>query len=119
MSIKFTKFSSILLITAVSSLFALEAKAEKPLPLADAFLEAHFEHTGDSFDNATIWGQLNNILGIKKFPDRQIAADSKLVNILFEDAMKAQSEVGSPVKTRDLPNPYTTSVFENPSYLGN
>ena len=119
MSIKFTKFSSILLITAISSLFAFEAKAEEPLSLADTFEEAYFQNTGNAYDRASIWGQIKSITGVTGFSDQQITADSKLIDTVYKDAMKAQSEVGAPLKTRDLQNPYTTSIFENPDYLGN
>ena len=119
MSIKFTKLSSILLISAISGLFALEAKAEEPMSLNDTFREAYFTNTGDNFDNSSLLGQLNNMIGFKKFPDRQISADAKLIDSLYENALEAQSQVGSPMRTRDIASPYGTSLMENPSYLGN
>ena len=119
MSIKFTKLSSILLITTISSLFAFSAKAEKPPSLSEAFEAAYFENAGNSYRKSSIIGQLNTILGFRGFPDKQISADGKLVDKLYEDALKQQSQVGSPIKTRDLNNPYNTSLQENPNYISN
>ncbi|VEP15030.1 conserved exported hypothetical protein [Hyella patelloides LEGE 07179] len=122
MSIKFTKLSSILLITAISSLFAMEAKAEeptnKPISVNDTFKEAYFVHTGDNYQNSSFIGQLNTILGFKGFPDNQISADGKLMDMVYQNVIEQQSQVGSPMKTRDLSNPYTTSLQENPGYIG-
>ena len=120
MSIKFTKLSSILIITAISSLFALRAKAEEPahLSLAETFEAAYFEHTGNNYQNSSIIGQLNTIFGFKGFPENQISADGKLVDRVYTNAMKNQSQAGSPIRTRNLNNPYDTSLIENPSYIG-
>lgn len=122
MSIKFTKLSSILLITTISGLFALEAKAENPkvetISVVNTFENAYFEHTGTNFQNSSFVGQLNTILGFKGFPDNQVSADGKLVDKIYQEIMSGQSQIGSPLKTRDLNNPYTTSLQENPGYIG-
>ena len=122
MSIKFTKLSSILLITTISSLFVLEAKAENPtvetVSVVNTFKNAYFEHTGSNFQNSSFVGQLNTILGFKGFPDNQVSADGKSVDKIYQDVMSGQSQIGSPLKTRDLTNPYTTSLQENPGYIG-
>ncbi len=127
MSIQFTKLSSILLITATSSLFAISAQAQtqpenleriEPLSTLEVFEKAYFEHTGDAFQNDSILGQLNTIFGFKQFPEKQIALDGKLVDTLYRDVMKTQSQNGAPMKTRDLNNPYDTSLQQNPDYIG-
>ena len=122
MSIKFTKLSSILLITTISCLFACNAKAEeataRPRSVSETFQDAYFEHTGDNYDNSGIVKQLNTIFGFQGFPDNQISADGKLVDEIYQDVLRGQSRAGSPIKTRDLKNPYSTSLQENPSYIG-
>ena len=127
MSIKFTKLGSILLITAISSFFTVQAQAEtasqdkdkmQPLTTVEVFEKAFFEHSGDAFQNTGIISQLNTILGFNRFPEKQITLDGKLVNILYRDGMQTQAGSGTPMKTRDLINPYTTSLQENPGYIG-
>lgn len=122
MFIKFTKLSSILLVTAVSGLFTLEAKAEETSPqsvsVVDTFENAYFENAGNSYKRSGILGQLNSLTGIPGFPDRQVSADGKAVDKIYQNAMSNQSQAGTPMKTRDLGSPYTTSLQENPNYLG-
>ena len=120
MAIKSIKLSSILLLTAVSSLFALKARGEthQSKSLNDTFKEAYFEHTGNNFQNSSFVGVLNTIVGFKGFPENQISADGKLIDRVYEDALKQQSRAVSPIYTRDLTNPYSTSLQENPSYIG-
>ncbi len=127
MSIKFTKLGSILLITAISSLFGLEAQAQttpeeeeqiQTISTAEVFEKAFFKHTGNAFQNDTIIGQMNNILGFNLFPEKQISLDGKLVHMLYQDVMKKQAESAAPIKSRDLANPYNTSLQENPDYIG-
>ena len=119
---KFTKLSSILLIAAVSSLSIQEAKAEQPMidavSVEQAFEDAYFDHTGNNYQNSSFVGQLNTILGFKGFPDKQIAADGKLVDMLYQNVIQQQSQAGFPIKTRDLSNPYSSSLIENPEYIG-
>ena len=113
MSIKLAKLSSILLITATSSLLPSLVKAEEPaLSVAEAFENAYFKHTGNNYQNSSFIGQLNTIFGFKGFPDRQISADGKAVDTIYNNVMENQSQVGSPLKTRDLNNPYDTSLIE-------
>lgn len=115
MFIKLAKLSSILLIAVTSSLFASQAKAEEPthLSVAEAFENAYFKNAGNSYQNSGFIGQLNTILGFQGFPERQISADGKAVDTIYKNAIENQSQVGSPLKTRDLNNPYNTSLIES------
>jgi hypothetical protein len=122
MFIKFTKLSSILFITAVSGLFALDVQAEEintqPISVADTFNNAYFEHAGNNYKKSGFLGDLNTITGIQGFPENQISADGKLVDEVYQNSLSNQSQVGTPIKTRDLSTPYTTSLQENSSYIG-
>ncbi len=127
MSIKFTKLGSILLITAVSSVFGLQVQAQtrpqeevkvEPLTTVEVFEQAFFQHTGNAFENDTIISQMNTILGFNLFPEKQISLDGKLVHMLYRDIMKTQAQNAAPIKSRDLANPYSTSLQENPEYIG-
>ena len=121
MSIKFTKLGSILLITAITSLLTVQAQAEEmeqPLSTLEVFEKAFFKHTENAFDNDSMVNQLNTIFGFNLFPETQISLDGELVHMLYVDVMKQQSQSAAPVKTRDLSNPYSTSLQQNPEYIG-
>lgn len=123
MSIKFTKLSSILLITIAMSTTASAVRAEKAdtndgIPVKDVFENAYYKNAGNAFQKSSIFGQINTIFGFQKFSDQQINADGKALDEAFIKFSAKQNQFGSPVKTRDLPNPYSTSLKENPSYAG-
>ncbi len=127
MSIKFTKLGSILLITAVSSFFGLQAQAQsrpqeqeqvQNLSTVEVFEKAFFRHSGNAFQNGTIISNMNTILGFNLFPENQINKDAKLVNMLYRDVLQTQAESAVPIRSRNLANPYNTSLKENPDYIG-
>ena len=115
MSIKFTKLSKVLVIATVASLFAIEGKAETE-PLAELFEVAYFENGENAFVQSGIFGQITTIVGIPKFPEQDIAADGKEIHNTYEYVLELQTSLGETVVTRDLDNPYDTSLRENPSY---
>jgi hypothetical protein len=90
--------------------------------LAETFERAFFDNMDSFYESTDPIDQLNTQLGIipfklpAAFPENEIARDAKLVNILYTDAMKQQSSL-PPVRTRDLPNPFDTSLRENPNYI--
>ena len=125
MSIKFTKLSSILFLTTIISLCPLKLRAQTTtedevdqVTLQQAFQNSFFERSGNTFRNDGFVDQLNHIFGFNQFYELQISKDGESVDLLYQDGLKQQSEVGAPMKTRDLENPFTTSLQENPSYLG-
>lgn len=115
MSIKFTKLSRILILATVASLFALEAQAEME-PLPEQFENAYFKKGKNAFRQSSILGQLNTIIGISGYPEQNIEADAEAVDEVYRAGLEQQSESGMKMMTRDLENPYDTSLIENPSY---
>ncbi|BAZ44362.1 hypothetical protein NIES4102_13700 [Chondrocystis sp. NIES-4102] len=111
MFIKFTKLSTVLLIASIFSLFSTEAIAETK-SLDQAFKEAYFSRGKNAFQQSTIFGQINAILGFTGFPDQHINVDSKKVDTLYQEAMRQQAKTGRRIITEDLPNPYNTSLQE-------
>ncbi len=121
MTIKFTKLSKILVIATIATIFTAPAMAEEEqssMSLNEAFKEAYFKHAGNAYQKMDFFGQLNSLVGFTWFADRQIMLDGKSVDNLYQQAIEQQSSVGMPMMTRDLPNPYTTSLIENPRYIG-
>ena len=115
MSIKFTKLSKILVIATIASLLSLEAKAEtESLPVA--FEDAYFTKGKNAYKQSSIFGQINTIVGFTGFPEQHIASDGRAVNEVYETGLDRQAANGMKIITRDLENPYDTSLLENPSY---
>ncbi|WP_019507299.1 hypothetical protein [Pleurocapsa sp. PCC 7319] len=118
MSIKFTKLtklSKILVVSTLASLFSLPAQAEM-MPLHEAFEDAYFTKGKNAFKQSSIWGQFNTIFGFTGFPEQHISSDGKAVDRVYQEGMMQQAATGMRMYTRDLENPYDTSLKENPSY---
>lgn len=85
------------------------------------FNRAVNNNTGRFYDYTNILGQLNTLFGWRTFPqgsyfDNMITRDAKLTETLYYDVMQ-QQQSGPLIRTQDLPNPFDTSLQENPSYL--
>ncbi|MBE9169271.1 serine/threonine protein kinase [Pleurocapsales cyanobacterium LEGE 06147] len=139
MVVQFTRLGQILAVSAIGSLVALEAvaprlgKAEnaqtepteaQPQPISmmsesipAAFNRAFFTHTGNAFENQNVLSQLNSIFGFNFYPEKQITLDGELVNSVYKDVLQLQTASIPPVRTRDLSNPFNTSLRENPGYI--
>ncbi|MGF1539165.1 MAG: serine/threonine protein kinase [Pleurocapsa sp.] len=125
MSIKFTKLAQILVITTIASLFSVEVMAQteddsnssETISLSQAFKDAYFTRGKDAYEQSGYLGQINAIFGFTGFPEQHISQDGQAVNSLYRYALQKQTEVGSPIMTRDLANPYDTSLLENPDYI--
>jgi len=118
MSIKFTKLtnlSQILLIAGAASIFGAAAQAEM-MSLDQDFRDAYFSNGKTAFAEGNIFGQFNTITGITGFPDQHISRDGKAVDQVYQTGMAEQTGMGASMMTRDLANPYDTSLRENPSY---
>jgi hypothetical protein len=116
MSIKFTNIGKVLVIAAIASLFAVEVQAEMK-PLDDAFKDAYHKRGKDAFKQSNILGQINTIVGLTGFPEQHVSADGKAVDQLYQQSLAKQTSSGEYSITRDLENPYNTSLRENPSYI--
>ena len=115
MSIKSTKLTKIFLLAGVASMFSLSANAEMK-PLDETFKDAYFSNGKDAFYQSSAISQIDTILGFTGFPDQHIARDAKAVDSVYKEGMAKQSSMGAKMVTRDLANPYDTSIRENPSY---
>lgn len=120
MSIKFTKLTKVLIIATIASLFSLEAKADtdplNEISLGEAFESAYFKNGENAFVQSGILSQITTIVGIPKFPEQDIAADAKEVDKLYKAALKRQTSTGERLITRDLENPYDSSLRVDPGY---
>ena len=128
---RFVNLIPILVISAASSVFASEAFAQTELTdsqparletVPEVFNRAFYHGLGDAIEQFSLGGQLNFIFGWRAFPqgsftENQIARQARLVNILSRDAFNQQNSGGPIIRTRDLNNPFNTSVQQSPDYL--
>ena len=114
MSIKFTKLSPIFFTVAIAS--SLMTGVAQAGSVSETFQKAYFENSRDAFENASIWGQVQFMFGPNGFAETKIAKDSELVDIIYHDVLKQQAESGPTMVTRDLRNPFSTSVAEYQRY---
>jgi S-layer homology domain len=89
--------------------------------LNEVFERAFFHNMNSFYESTGILDQLNTQLGISPFkvpaafPENQIARDGELLHEIYKDALQQQSSLPR-MRTRDLPNPFDTSLLENPGY---
>lgn len=98
------------------------AQSDRTITPSEAFVEAFFENSRDPAYNTTIGRQFNTIFGVTSFPqgsypDNEIVRDAQKIHELHEEIMHQQVSSDPIIRTRDLPNPYNSSLGSNPEYL--
>ena len=89
---------------------------------SEAFNEAFSHNYGSAPYNTTIWRQFNVIFGVTSFPEgsypeTEIVRDAEKIHELYEEIMHEQVSSDPIIRTRDLNNPYNSSLGSNPEYL--
>ncbi|TVQ46799.1 MAG: serine/threonine protein kinase [Gloeocapsa sp. DLM2.Bin57] len=87
----------------------------QPETIPDLFLRAFTQNSGNFFTSVSYEGQFNLIFGFNEFPENQITRDAELTSIFSQDLMRQQANQ-VPLRTRDLANPYQSSLLQQPSY---
>ncbi len=86
--------------------------------LADRFEKVFYTNDKVYSRNRSFLRQLDFLIGIgslnTSFVENEITADTRAVNILYRDSMLKQGSSDRVVRTRDLPNPYDTSILQSP-----
>ncbi|PZD74387.1 hypothetical protein C1752_01203 [Acaryochloris thomasi RCC1774] len=118
MGVNIKKWSGAIVLAALvssagSAALAQEQEAELP-PLRESSIpETVFQNS--SFNS--VWKDLS-IVGDTKFlfgvdyDDARIAKDARRIETLYDELLEQQDRDNPTIRTRDLPNPYDTSVFE-------
>jgi hypothetical protein len=101
------------LAVAAAGCYAPQAQAE---PITDAITNAMFRQSGDTYRNTGIDRQATLLLGLS-YPDLEAVSDARSVNNVYQDLIRQRG--GTPVRTADLPNPFTGSLLTNPPQVGN
>lgn len=92
------------------------------LGLDELMNKAYNNATGSIFDQSSLSGQLNTLFGWRtflkgSFNENSILRDGVLINAIQEDFFKQLTRSEPTIRTRDIPNPFNSSVQQNPSYL--
>jgi hypothetical protein len=87
--------------------------------LADTFERAFFSSDPDFFANRSFERQLDWMFGLNGFTDNEISRDAQRVHNLYKTGLERQVSSEPPIRTRDLPNPYESSVLTSPTIDAN
>jgi len=136
MFIRLSSLIAVLTLSAATSLFATTAKAEvevdckhnsidcvNPFPirgytLDEAMNRAYFSHNKPVYQNQLLPRQLYFIFGPSfnlfqgNYPEIEINRDAKAVHDFYVEALRLQNTSGPVLRTRNLPNPYNTSLLQ-------
>jgi len=91
--------------------------------IPELFQKALHYESGNFFDNSSIESQLEVLFGVTPsgeayrfpdFPESEMVRDAQLVHTLYQDYLQFQTGT-EPIRTRDLENPYSTSLG-SPNY---
>ncbi|MDJ0618327.1 MAG: hypothetical protein QNJ63_16535 [Calothrix sp. MO_192.B10] len=84
----------------------------------EVFERAFFKNDPNFYRNNTFKRELDWMFGVgllkNSFPENEIARDAELVNIVYRDVLQQQVGNDPYIRTRDLPNPYGSSVMMSP-----
>lgn len=140
MVMRLSSLIAALTLTAATSLFATTAKAQpgeyctngistngidcvNPFPtslysLDEAMNRAYFSHGKPVYQNQVFPRQLFFIFGPSfnpfqgNYPEIEITQDGRTVHNLYVEAMRLQNSSDPVLRTRNLPNPYNTSLLQ-------
>ncbi len=110
---KFKTLGFLALAIAAAGSFAPQAHAGT---VADEIARAMFSQSGDIYRNTGIDRQATLLLGLS-FPDHEALNDTRTVNQIYQDAIRQRGS--TPVRTTDLPNPFSSSLLSDPSSTRN
>lgn len=108
-------------ITSTEDFNSTSSGITNNVTLLEKFEEAFFKNSGISFTNDNIGRQLNTLFGFGDFPEgsypeTSIRRDARQVNRLYQELLEQQNSSDPIIRTRDLANPYNSSVMSNPDY---
>ena len=117
MGINFNRLSGVLVIVVAASGFheAAIAQSKADQTLADKFERTYFNNDPNFFRNRSLGRQLNWLFGVNGFSENEINRDAAQLHKLFESSLKQQTTSDPVIRTRDLPNPYDSSILTSPN----
>ena len=83
--------------------------------IPEAFDRAYSTHSKPYLQDRSLGGQFNSFFGLFSLPEREIARDAELINILYRDTLMQQGRNTPPIRTPDLNSPFDSSVMTLPA----
>jgi hypothetical protein len=84
---------------------------------AEQFEQVFFTHNKDFFQNRSFGRQLDFEFGFGSlktgFVENETSTDTKAIDLLYKEALLKQGSSDPLVRTRDLPNPYSSSISQS------
>lgn len=90
-----------------------QSKADETL--SETFERTFFANDSSFYRNRSLGRQLNWMFGFNGFTDNEINRDAARVHDLYRSSLKRQTASDPVIRTRDLPNPYETSISSSPN----
>ena len=90
-----------------------QPKADRTL--AETFEQAFFANDPAFYRNRSLGRQLDWMFGFKGYTEAEINRDAASVHNLYQSSLKQQNSRVPAIRTRDLPNPYETSILTSPN----
>lgn len=125
-ALRFRNLSCVLVLVAAASGFPFAAIAQSTSTqpssneaISETFNRAFFTSDPEFYRNRSFGRQLDLILGLDSFTEDEITRDAERVNNLYEDTLERQVSSDPIIRTRDLPNPYETSILRSRSLKPN
>ena len=112
---KFKTLGFLALAIAAAGCFTSSAHAESPR-ITDAITDAMFKQSGNTYRNTGIDRQATLLFGLS-YPDLEAVSDARSVDNIYRDLIRQRSD--TPLRTADLPNPFSSSLLSNPSSTRN
>ncbi len=129
MGVSFKSLTGVLVFVAVATGFPFATVAQPTSSsqpngnetMAETFNRAFFKNDPEFFRNRSFGRQLGLILGTpssrgNSFPENEITRDAEVADVLYQDGLEQQVSSGPIIRTRDLPNPYQTSILRSPRF---
>lgn len=121
MHINFVRISGVLIVMAAATGFqgvaiAQQTSGTQPIDetLADTFERTFFNNDPNFFRNRSLGRQLNWMFGVNGFAENEINRDATELHDLLRTSLKRQNSSDRVIRTRDLPNPFNSSILSSP-----
>ena len=124
---KLSRFLTIATLTTLTCVITHPANAQSTEMEAvetynnipELFNESFWDYSGDYWESSRPAGQLNTIFGwnsgpLGAFPENDLARDGLLIYAIVADYWKQLQENDPILRTRDLDNPFDTSLRDDP-----